>query len=310
MTTDDRLWTLMLAAIGQRIDSPQGLALIEAIGAKPLRAVTPHNFSDYTVAKPLGITVAATPIPKHRAYWPPRREKRAYVNYIHRIELTPPYSGHLPGGMQWSHTKADLDAIADLELRGSSRIPYWNFDAPAPDVRLTACASGNGQFPPTQPAADRLLIQLAEEVDFISADVEAETRKPLLYVEDAFFAAWCGLNEVLDETRFDADALRPLRERCISPLAFLHGFCGRLLWSGDVRPPLREFLWAYYMGTRTPDELRWVTDIAAQFGSSNHFRDDPAQMTQDTWANYDAVEPRIAQRFAQWQRGEFKAKQR
>jgi hypothetical protein len=31
----------MVAAIGQRIDSPVALALIEAIGAKPLKPATP-----------------------------------------------------------------------------------------------------------------------------------------------------------------------------------------------------------------------------------------------------------------------------
>jgi hypothetical protein len=128
MQMDDAVWNLMLAAIGQRIDSPQGLALVEAIGAKPLRAVTPQNFSDYTQVKSLGITVSATPIPKYRAYWPERREKRAYVNYIHKIELTPPYSGRLPEGMGHHpagtrcHRRVRTARIARdsvLELRGA-----------------------------------------------------------------------------------------------------------------------------------------------------------------------------------------------
>ncbi|BAV99690.1 hypothetical protein [Lysobacter enzymogenes] len=310
MSTDDPLWNLMLAAIGQRIDSPQGLALVEAIGAKPLRAVTPQNFSDYTVAKPLGITVSATPIPKYRAYWPERREKRAYVNYINRIELTPPYSGYLPDGMHWGIAQADLDAIAKFELRGSRKIPYWNFDAPAPEVTLTACTSINGLFPPEKPAADRLLIQLDEERDFISAYAEYEAAKPLVYVEDAFFAAWCGLNGALDETRFDSDRLRPLRERSISPLGFLHGPCGRLLWSRDLRPSSLGFVQRYYTGLGLPNQLRWVEDVKAVFGASNHLRDDPAQMTRDDWADYDRIAPRIAERYAQWQRGELEPRER
>lgn len=310
MQMDDAVWNLMLAAIGQRIDSPQGLALVEAIGAKPLRAVTPQNFSDYTQVKSLGITVSATPIPKYRAYWPERREKRAYVNYIHKIELTPPYSGRLPEGMHWGITRPELDAIAAFELRGSRAIPYWNFEAPAPDVELTACTSINALFPPEQPAADRILIELATEHDFISAYEAYEVSKPLVYVEDAFFTVWCALNGVLDETRFTAEVIRPLRERSVTPLAFLHGACGRLLWSGDIRPPFLEFMWTYYMGMHLPDEQRWVADIKTVFGASNHFKDDSAQMTQDDWRNYDLIAPCIADRFAQWQRGELKAPDR
>jgi hypothetical protein len=310
MSIEDPLWNLMLAAIGQRIDSPQGLALVEAIGAKPLRAVTPQNFSDYTVAKPLGITVSATPIPKYRPYWPERREKRAYLNYINRIELNPPYSGHLPEGMHWGIAKPELDAIAKFELRGGRKVPYWSFGEPAPGVRLTACTSINGLFPSGQPAADRLLITLPEEIDFISAYAEFEVEKPLVYVEDAFFTAWCAMNGVLDETKFNAEIVRPLFERSVTPLAFLHGPCGRLLWSDDIRAPLREFVQVYYRGFGLPDAQRWVADVGAMFGASNHFKDDPAQMTQDSWDHYDLIAPRIAERFAQWRSGELGPKER
>lgn len=310
MSIEEPLWNLLLAAIGQRIDSPQGLALVEAIGAKPLRAVTPQNFSDYTVAKPLGITVSATPVPKCRAYWPERREQRAYVNYINRVELTPPYSGRLPEGMRWDMTKPELDAIAKFELRGAREVPYWSFEAPAPGVRLTACTSINRLFPTGQPAADRLLITLAEEIDFISAYAEFEFDKPLVYVEDAFFTAWCAMNGVLDETKFNTDVVQPLFDRSMTPLAFLHGPCGRLLWSDDIRAPLMEFVQVYYRGLRLPDVQRWVADIGATFGASNHFKDDPAQMTQDSWDHYDLIAPRIAERFTQWRSGELRPRDR
>lgn len=310
MPVDDSIWALMVAAIGQRIDSPQGLALVDAIGAKPLRAVTPLNLSDYTVAKPLGITVSATPIPKYRAYWPERREQRSYVNYIHKITIQPPYPGPMPDGMHWGISKPELDAIAAFELRGSRNVPYWNFDAPARDVRLSAATSTNALFPPDQPATDKLLMVLAEEDDFISAYADDEVHKPLVHVECAFFTVWCALNGLLEQTRFSADVVQPLRDRSISPLAFLHGACGRLLWSGDIRPQFLEFMWLYYRGIGLPDEQTWVRDLSKVFGASNHFKDDPAQMHQDTWDNYDLIAPHIADRLGQWQRGEIKRKVR
>lgn len=231
------------------------------------------------------------------------------MNYINRIELNPPYSGHLPEGMHWGIAKTELDAIAKFELRGPRKVPYWSFEAPAPGVQLAACTSINSLFPSEQPAADRLLIRLVEENDFISADAEHEASKPLVYVEDAFFTVWCALNDVLDEAKFNADIVQPLRDRSITPLAFLHGSCGRLLWSDDIRTPLLEFVQAYYLGLRLPDAQRWVTDIKAVFGSSNHFKDEPAQMTQDSWDNYDLIAPRIAERFEQWRSGELRSKE-
>lgn len=310
MSMDDRIWTLMVAAIGQRIDSPPALALIEAIGAKPLRAVTPRNLYDHTASKQHGLSVTCKPTPKHRPYWPERREKRAYINYITQIMIDPAYTGPLPGGLRWGLSKPELDAIASFELRGSRDIPYWNFEAPGPLVKLAATTSSYALFPEDQPAFDRIWMELDEESDFVSAYAEYEQTKPLVYVEDAFFTVWCGLNGLLDEQRFDAQALQPLRDRSITPLAFLHGPCARLLWSGDVRPQFLAFVALYYNGIGLPDEQRWVSDINKAFAISNHFQDDPTRMTQDDWANYDAIAPLIDERYAQWQRGELKARPR
>lgn len=310
MSMDDRIWNLMVAAIGQRIDSAPALALIEAIGAKPLRAVTPRNLNDHTSSKQLGITVSSKPTPKHRPYWPERKEQRAYINYITEIMIEPAYAGPLPGGLRWGLSKPELDAIASFELRGSRNTPYWNFQAPGPQVTLAATTSSHALFPEDKPAFDRIWMQLDEESDFVSAYAEYEQTKPLVYVEDAFFTAWCGLNGLLDEERFNAQVLQPLRDRSTTPLAFLHGPCGRLLWSGDIRPQYLAFVALYYNGIGLPDEQRWVSDINKAFAVSNHFQDDPERMTQDDWANYDAIAPLIDERFAQWQRGELEAKAR
>lgn len=306
MSAEDRLWSLMVAAIGQRIDSAPALALLEAIGASPLRAVTPRNFSDATASKHHGITVSCTPIPKYRRYWPERREKRAYLNYIYRIMIEPPYAGWLPEGLRWDSTKAELDAAARFELRGSQGIPYWNFTAPGVDVELAATTSIHELFPEGQPATDRVWMRLKEESDFISAYPEYEQTKPLVYVEDAFFAAWCGLNGLLAPDKFTEQALQPLRERSISPLTFLHEVCGRLLWSDDLRPESLPFVAIYHTGIGLPDAQRWVSDINQAFGVSNHFRDDDSEPTQDDWRNYESMARFIDERYAQWRNGELK----
>lgn len=77
-----------------------------------------------------------------------------------------------------------------------------------------------------------------------------------------------------------------------------------------MRPRYLAFVALYYNGIGLPDEQRWVADINKAFGSSHHFQDDPTRMAQDDWANYDTIAPLIHERFAQWQRGELKAKPR
>jgi hypothetical protein len=110
------LWTLMLAAMGQRIDSPVALALLEAIGAKPLKPATPNSDVTSTTTKSLGIEVSAGCNPKNRAYWPPRKEGRAWVNYVIGIKLEPSYAGPLPQGFEWAMTEEALDAVGDGSL--------------------------------------------------------------------------------------------------------------------------------------------------------------------------------------------------
>lgn len=306
MTPTDDLWAMMVAAIGQRIDSSEAIEFIAAIRARSLRAVTPRNLSDSTSSKELGISVSSTPTPRYRPYWPERREKRAYVNYINRIMIEPPYPGPLPDGFHWNMAKTELDRRAQFELRGSRQIPYWNFNPPRESATLQATTSIHAVFPPDKPAADRLWLLLAEEDDFITAHPECEKDQPLGNVEAAFFAVWCSLHGLLKPEKFTAAVVQPLHDRAVSPLAFLHGPCERLIWSNDIRPDFQKFMWLYYRGHGLPDDQTWVSDINKVFGGSNHFRDDQSQMTHDTWANYDLIAPLVGNRFAQWQRGELK----
>jgi hypothetical protein len=153
---------------------------------------------------------------------------------------------------------------------------------------------------------ESMRIALWQELEFISASADYEKTKPLVYVEDAFFAAWCALNGLLSGKKFTAKVTEGIRERTQSPLSFLHGPCGRLLWSNDLTEEGLAFVRVYYSGFGVPDEQRWVRDISNVFGSSNHFRDDGEKQTPDDWKSFDKMAPRIEKRFKEWKSGKLK----
>ncbi|WP_320200642.1 hypothetical protein RMR16_024800 (plasmid) [Agrobacterium sp. rho-13.3] len=290
---DQSIWELMVASIGQRIDSPVANTLIEAIGTKPLKSTNPMNESTYTTSKRLGIEVSATCNPIHRAYWPPRREDRKYLTYIKQVVIERPYPHPLPYGVRWDMTKEEIRASATLVHVGPYSIPTWVFPSPRPGVQLEASTRDDL-------AIERLWLQLVTESEFITASDDYERIKPLVYVEDAFFAAWCALNGLLHPDRFPLAVFNALINRQLSPLSFLHIHYERLLWSGDLKPEFVDFMRHYYNGFGLPYEKRWVSDIKTAFGISNHFQNDDGPMTQDTWENYDLIAPLIQTRFAEW----------
>ncbi|WP_071336073.1 SMI1/KNR4 family protein [Burkholderia contaminans] len=297
---DTDLWALALAAVGQRIDSPAVQALVGRIGARPLAPATPRNDRSSTVSRSFGIEISASCTVRHRAYWPRRKEGRLWDTYVTRITIEPPYPGPLPEGLDWAMSEAALDALGINEIRGALEIPYWVMPSPRDDLVIEATTSDTDTFA-------RLLLSLPQERDHITASAHYEKEKPLVYVEDAFFAVWCALNGLLRPDKFTQAIIEPLRARQMTPLQFLHGPCERLLWSGDVAPDQRGFVSAYFDGVRVPDAQRWVTDVKTVFGASNHFRDAGDPMTEDRWENFDRIAPYIQRRYTQWRRGDLKA---
>ncbi len=298
--SDTDLWTLAVAAIGQRIDSPAVQALVQRIGAKPLAPATPRNDRSSTSSKAFGIEISASCTVHHRAYWPMRKEGRLWATYVTRIMIERPYSGPLPRGLFWSMSQDDLDALGTKETRGVLKIPCWVMPSPREDLAIEATTSKAHAF-------ERLWLSLPEERDHIIASADYEKEKPLVYVEDAFFAAWCALNGLLRVDKFTPTQIGPLHDRRMTPLQFLHGPCERLLWSGDLAPDNRDFVSAYFDGTLVPDAQRWVTDIKTVFGASNHFRSEGEAMTEDRWGNFECIAPFIQRRYEEWQRGDLKA---
>lgn len=288
---DADLWTLIVAAIGQRIDSPVVTTLLVAVGAKPLKPGTPMNNTTYTTSKKFGLEISANCNPKNRAFWPMRKEGRVCVTYVTQIMLKAQYPGPLPHGLGWQSDEKDLLAIG-TSLSAKNRC--W--DLPPPREGLGWFRAWTSE----QGTLDTFELTLLEETDYITASASYEKEKPLVYVEDAFFTAWCAQNGLLLPEKFTPEIIAPLRERQITPLQFLHSSCERLLWSSDVKPEFEGFLEDYYSGIFMPDELRWVKDIRTAFGSSNHFRRDNEAQTADTWENYDRIAPLIARRFGEW----------
>ena len=282
-STDQDLWAQMQACLGERIDAPIVVDLLHKLGLKPLKPGTPHNDSTYVSGG--GIEVSAEIGPKYRPLFPPRKEGRIWLTYVTRIILEPNSAKKvaLPEPLSWQRFPA---AVADgnsltRTVSDSVRIAY---------KRERGDAAGLA----------RIFIELPQERDYITASADYEKTKPLVYVEDAFFATWCLLNGLLDPARHPPAQSQAWRQREQSPLQFLHGPCHRLLWSGDVRAEYQEFLSRYYRGFDTPADARWVSDIGTVFGSANHFREVDEAMTPDDWAQFDRIAPLIAQRFAAW----------
>lgn len=280
------LWDQMLACIGRRIDDPLVQQWLAAVGAKPLKPATPHNESTYVSVRATGIEISAEMAPKHRSFWPPRKEGRVWRTYVTRIILPVKAAGlvPLPDGLSWEHCPGSKDGDSFVEQPVSGTL----------ELAFQRAAKGNGMV--------RIDAQLPTERDFMEASAEYEKTKPLVYVEDAFFVTWCALHGLLDAGRYPSTVLAPWRERTAAPLQLLHGPCGRVVWTDDLAVGASGFWDAYYMGFGAPDAERWVTDVKAVFGSSNHFRDEGEAMTPDNWDAFDRIAPKIARRFEAWRR--------
>jgi hypothetical protein len=278
------LWTQMQACLGERIDAPIVADLLQKLGLKPLKAGTPHNDSTYVSGG--GIEVSAEIGPRYRPLFPPRKQGRIWTTYVTRILLEPKSAKKvvLPEPLSWKRFPGDDDTTNHLTQALNERC----------EIRFLRDDDGTG--------TERIFIELPQERAYITADADYEREKPLVYVEDAFFATWCALQGLLALARYDAETLRPWQQRERSPLQLLHGPCRRLVWSSDLRPEYIEFMKRYYKGFDAPDSERWVSDIKTAFGSSNHFREADEAMTPDDWASFDRIAPLIAQRFAAWRK--------
>ena len=286
VAADGTLWDQMLACIGRRIDDPLVLQWLSAVGAKPLKPATPHNDSTYVSVRATGIEVSAEMAPKHRAFWPPRKEGRVWNTYVTRIILPVKAAPlvPLPEGLSWERFPGPADGNRFTKQPVSGTL----------ELAFQRAAQGGGLA--------RIDARLPTERAFMEASAEYEETKPLVYVEDAFFATWCALQGLLDPVRYPAAVRKPWHERTATPLQWLHGPCARVVWTDDLAAGASDFWDDYYMGFGTPDAERWVTDVKAVFGASNHFREPGEAMTPDSWEAFDRIAPKIAQRFAAWRR--------
>lgn len=278
------LWDQMLACIGRRIDDPLVQQWLAAVGAKPLKPATPHNDSTYVSVRATGIEVSAEMAPKHRGFWPPRKEGRIWRTYVTRIIVPVKAAGliPLPDGLSWAHFPGTVDGhdFMDQAVSDTLELAFLRADKGGGIARIDA--------------------RLPTERDFMEASADYEQTKPLVYVEDAFFVTWCALQGLLDPVRYPADLLAPWRARSATPLQLLHGPCGRIVWTDDLAPGASDFWDRYYRGFGTPDAERWVSDVKTVFGSSNHFREPDEAMTPDSWEAFDRIAPKIARRFEAW----------
>jgi hypothetical protein len=293
----DNVFAALVGCMGKPIDSPQGIAILAYLG-KSMKPATPHNSTSWVEAKAFGIDLAATCTPTIRGLWPAQKVGRVYVTYMASVELGRKFASALPHGIAWGQSQSTVEKLCrPRKLTYKTPNPLLDLPVDRDDIEVLP-RFDNGKL-------ESMRIALWQELDYITASADYEKTKPLVYVEDAFFASWCALNGLLDATKFNAAATAGIRNRTQSPLAFLHGACGRLLWSSDLTEPGLAFVRVYYNGN-VPDEQRWVRDVSNIFGSSNHFRDDNETPTPDDWKSFDKIALRIALRFKQWQAGKLK----
>lgn len=282
------LWDHLVSVIGKPSNSPQVVSLLKRLQARALSSTHPDNPDTHIAVQDMGIEIEASCALHHRQYWPPRREGRVYVSYVHRIRLShDAYGGPLPMLENWP-----WDVVTE-----SSR----TWQSPDRSLRIKQ------DFEEGTLACTYLA--LPEERAYITASPAYEIEKPLVYVEDAFFATWCALNGLLDAEKFNEKVVQPWRQRTQTPLTFLHVPCDNVLWSGDIPETFASFISAYYLGFCESEEQTWRSDIKQVFGSSNHFRKGTDVMTPDSWDAYDRISKRIVLRFTQWKLGKLRRRE-
>lgn len=287
---------LLLDALGKRIDDPAALRLAEALGKKPFKNATPLNGASLGNGK-LGIEVGASASLTSRSHFPPRKEGRTWVTWVSHAFIYPKYRGSLPAGFHWQMNDAALGSRFVRRIEGALEEIRFTLPPPREGLRAKATLGSNG-------LPELLLLSVAEEEAYATIHPGSD---PAHSVEDGFFASWCALNGILREDRLAQERIDALRQRQISPLAFLSSDLGGLLWESDVRQEHAAFCHAYMNRLMQPEKASALFDTKEIFGESNNWRKPGEATTQDSWDNFDRIAPRYAQRLLQWRHGKIRS---
>ncbi len=278
----------MIYLLGKRVDSPEAMAFYAELKLKPNRTTNPSDETDGNDSgEKIGIDeISCDCNPKFRPLWPTKKEGRIYVTYITRFMLNEDFKQPMPYGLKWGQDVKDADPKVTAENRGNKKHPSFEMEISPEASLLTTFEDGK---------LSRVILILNEERDIITTSAEYEAEKPLVYVEDAFFAVWCALNNKLDPKKFTDDVIKPYRQGMKTPLQFINETCGRLLWEKDLAEKDRKDLMNYYSAFepyQDPNSFREA--VKKTFGKKNHFRNDDEKQTQDTWENYEKLAKEIS----------------
>jgi len=110
------------------------------------------------------------------------------------------------------------------------------------------------------------------------------------------FAAWCVLNGLAGELHVEelADDLQRLRERQMTPGAWLLAACDGKFVDEDLNDEGNRFAESYY-GEAQPN---YFSDLAMALGD----RLPSVYHLPDSWSVYDQLAPLLAFRFASWKK--------
>ena len=281
-----------LNCLDRRIDDPVVVELMKRVEAKPLKPTNPNNDRGYIAIKPIGVTSFEYSCAPDgiRKYWPARKEGKVYLNYVTRIFFEKGFTEELPFGLKIGSSEDDVKKVAVLEEKESKTKSYKINVAEGVDCRILIDKKNN---------IEKVILALQTERELISAFESGEKDSPYIYIEDGFFAAWLALRNLLNPEKYTSAVLAPLKDRKITPMEFLRGPCQRLIWSGDLRQDMVKKLTDYYYAfDADPNNFR--SDIKAVFTTQNHFKNEGAKMTEDTWENFDLLAKQLDKRLKQF----------
>jgi predicted Rdx family selenoprotein len=118
------------------------------------------------------------------------------------------------------------------------------------------------------------------------------------------FLAWCINNDLMSDEQledFDSD-IDEVKARRMTGAEYLISICDGKLYDEDLNEIGNKFAKAYYEYTKpTKFSKAHANFMQDYFRVLNNGSEDDSYNIEDTWSNYDLLQPILAQRFKEWQ---------
>jgi hypothetical protein len=308
----------LVAIMGARTDSPAVLAFAEKCGAKtPLKPTTDGNSTQYFTVKKPAIDLAWTHVLRTPTTYPPQKENRHYVSYLHTIWFNLADITGLPTGIEPNMSWASATALPGAEVQTNALDQKW-VRYPLPNTPLkTALNLHYDEDTGAVGARADLAVCGAHHFSHLRSSVVSHAFTPWhpswpkeqADLPIGMVMAWAILRGEAGErlTRDHATQVEAVRARRMTGREFLYA-CAQHneVWSTDFSPRLNHFLYPYILclchrnsapfGRKercNPDD-----DFVGLFGP---LLPEGALLAADDWANYDRFARLLDARFRDWE---------